>query len=133
MGYESRIFFAERRAGSDFASGIVAIDLSCMGYHSGFHELFKNECDFYVSEMVSNANLSEAINEHFDDVQIDYYGKRLTYAPLKDVLEWCEREAGENAQDDEMKDYRRFKLLYAMCKQFDTAQWENIIVIHFGF
>ena len=88
MGYESRIFFVERKTCFDgrivIGSEISRFDLSKMGYYEyngkSFRKIFTQEIDFDLD-----------INDSYgEDARIDSYGEHCKWATVEDVIKWLE-------------------------------------------
>lgn len=124
MGYESRIYICDRAEHKNnneeivwvYNEVIAAIDMCKMGYDNGWRELFNKELtgDFYGMD-----GGDETIIE-------DLYGSTLQYTEIDKVVTWLENEMQKS-------DYRRLAVLYNMLKGFNAEQWNNLIVVHYGY
>ena len=90
MGYESKIFFVERKVYSGdrvinvIGSEISRFDLSKMGYYEyngkSFRKIFTQEIDFDL----------DINNSYGEDARIDSYGEHCKWATVEDVIAWLE-------------------------------------------
>ncbi len=121
MGYESRLFIMNRTTWENtdktvyhYAQELARINMCVMGYDNGFIELFTMPVDF------------EIYGDNDADLTTDKYGDHVKYADFDTVIAWLE----EIIKTD---NYRRLKPLLAYLKAFDKTQWEDLIVVHYGY
>jgi hypothetical protein len=110
MGYESRIYVWDRHKELDFSERIAMFNLCKMG---DFCSIFDKKIDFTIYAEDGNTKIEE-----------DYYGDALTYTSLVSVIDYLEK------QD---KSYRRITPCLNMLKGFNEYEWEDLIVVHFGY
>ena len=122
MAYESRIYIVdvhhlgEAKSGPViYAERIAAFDLSAMGYSNGWKELFSKPVDYSIYAEDGDTKITE-----------DRYGERLGCADLGKVIDWLEAAEKRNH-------YRRIPPALGLLKGFDTSQWGNLQVVHFGY
>lgn len=113
MAYNSKIIIVEKK--NNFYDDIAILDLCCMGYNNHWTELFDKELD-------------DKIRFEGKDRKTDAYGDKLKYATIQEVIAWC-----ENITDDELLEYRRFKMLKSFLTSLDLKDWDEVIVIHYGY
>lgn len=128
MGYESKVIIVDRNPfeGWTYGDEIARFDLSKMGYErvNGFmfREIFKNEIDFDLFYTGVHGEEDNVRNRE------DMYGDTCCWAEVEDVIEWLENsETG--------KEYRRAKLLLDFLKVLEEHEdeWEQLVVVHFGY
>ena len=120
MGYESRIFVAEKcddcisESGRVYARIIASFDLSCVG-----------------NDVLSVIDKSPETNTFISfrgetGVFTDNYGKVMREIDVPTLLDTLEKaEANEH--------YRRYTPLIGMLKGFNLREWDNLICLHFGY
>lgn len=116
MGYESKIIVAEVKRYSStlvFAEKIAEMCMACMS--DDFPRLFTKEIDYKI-----------IIDGDDNEVDTDLYGKKLTTAPIDNVIAWLEGEV-------QKYEYRRLRPLLGLLKGFDPQQWNELQIIHFGY
>lgn len=122
MGYESKYFIVEKGSlnpdidtKKSFCTLIAQFDLS--------------KC----YSLLDKISWYPATNSYFYDIDgekevlFDRYDDELTEIPLADMIYFVEEELQNKA--DILN--RRLKPFYALLKAFEN--WENIIVLHFGY
>lgn len=121
MGYESRIFVMNRKIIKSekpeiedyiYAEMLAEINMCCM--ETTFPKLFQTPIDFDI------------FGENDAFLTLDKYGKRCNYAEFAPVIEWLK-------EDIKQSDYRRLKPLLAYLEAFDPAQWNELILVHYGY
>ena len=123
MAYESRI--------------IVVSKFNTKGYDEEVK-------DFYACEELARINLCRIDDEVLGRIKSypasdcyiwdqgkprakDYYGDLMTEIPLKDAIKIF-------AYATSISDYRRYEPCLSLLKGFDTAGWEDsVVVLHFGY
>ena len=127
MGYESRIFFVERKSYSDdrtiiiIGSEISRFNLQNMRYYKykgkSFREIFTYKIDFdlYIDGK---------------DARIDSYGEHCKWATVEEVIEWLEMYC-VNVNDKRAENLLLY--LYVMKKQIEENKWGQICVVHYGY
>lgn len=124
MGYESRLFIVEKKAGFDekkaFWGEVIAMfDLRrCPSISDVLRDRPATNC--YIYESDGNTVVYE-----------DKYGKPLTESTLDVVIDLIEKK--ELSQEG--RPYRRIEPLYAMLKSFkeNEDQWGTLRVLHYGY
>lgn len=121
MGYESRLFIVNRKKyDSDgkikfvYAEKLAMINMCKMEY--SFRELFVTPIDFDLYGDVSGE----------EDLSVDCYGDKCKYTDFMTVIEWLNRET-------EVSNYRRLKPLLAYLEAFNPDEWDELIVVHYGY
>ena len=121
MGYESRLYIADRRVipaakeGCDdwiYAEQIAQFNMCCM--EMSFRTLFKNPVDF------------DFTGENDEDLTEDKYGEKVKYSDVQPVIEWF-KEAQKRQH------YRRAVPLVAFLEALKPEEWEHLIIIHYGY
>lgn len=124
MGYESKLFIVDkhRKVGSlvhdvwmIYGEKICEFNLSKIPGLSIIKNYPDTDCYIYADD--GNHEVTE-----------DLYGKNLKEIPLKDMISILEKLA----EEDQWK-YRRFKPCINLLKGFDPTQWENLVVLHYGY
>jgi hypothetical protein len=75
----------------------------------------KPETDMYIFAHDGNTMIVE-----------DRYGKVMTECSVEELLEVIQEDINRG------EDYRRIFPLYGLLKGFNTNQWDNLRVLHFG-
>lgn len=114
MGYESKLIIVDRHvwdSGYAFAEMIAEFRMCCLPWNH--REIFKTPIDFdlYVG--------CEAVRK-------DCYGEHCKMAKPEVVVDALEKMARE-------EDYRRYNPIIQMLKGFDSNQWEDLEVVHYGY
>lgn len=126
MGYESKVYICKRHTYENVGAWnevIAAMNMVKMGHN--FYELFATRLDgdFYGMD----GAMSRFV-QHGDEAEpelVDNYGDPLTYAPLVDVLKWC----NEAMEQPTKYIYWRIAVLQ---KLLETLQGPDMIVVHYG-
>ena len=117
MGYECKAYVVDvNHVGSlSWASVVATFDLCAIGYEhlNSYLDLFKKDVDY---DLYLN----------YEKVTEDCYGKPLKSAKVGDIVAWLEEVMKED-------NYRRFRPYLGLLKGFDSSEWENLEVIHFGY
>lgn len=116
MGYESKVYICERHEHwkVPYNECICAVEMCKVGYDYNWKKLFDKELTGGFFGMETNEEITE-----------DRYGEALMYTSVDKVLMWLENVM-------EVEHYRRFTILYNMLKSFDSDEWNNLIVVHYG-
>ena len=118
MGYESKLVVVQKWAFQDsesFGETIAELNLSCMG---------KNF--FPISETFENEMNGKYIYLDGEQVTEDKYGDKLRYTSVEKLLKIlykCEAE----------EHYRRAELAINTLKSFTSQDWDNVVVVHYGY
>ena len=122
MGYESRFYVINKFGnpndeGSCYAEAIAVFDMcKVWGISKHFTEPLIN-IDFYP------------IDDRSEDegyLKEDLYGDTLKVLPIAKAIEVLKEK-----YDD--KDYRRYQPFLCMLEGFDESQWDELLVVHFGY
>lgn len=122
MGYESRIYIAEKSSlkdndGMTYVQVIAMFDMCKMGNLINVFDR-KTDCYFYADD--GNTKVLE-----------DKYGDALTEAEIEDFIYVLEEavDSGEN--------YRRIfpllSTLQTIYEQQKDGRWKNIVLLHYGY
>ena len=122
MGYESRIYIAEKSSlkdnnGMTYVQVIAMFDMCKMGNLINVFDR-KTDCYFYADD--GNTKVLE-----------DKYGDALTEAEIEDFIYVLEEavDSGEN--------YRRIfpllSTLQTIYEQQNDGRWKNIVLLHYGY
>lgn len=118
MGYESRVYVVNKTSmmdGDNKRYGqIVAMFDICK--FNGFDGIFKTETDCYIYADDGDTQITK-----------DKYGDPLKEATIDEVINYLEKFAAKQ------KPYRRVTPLLELLKGFDPSEWEDLIVIHYGY
>ena len=119
MGYESRLYIVEKSSTSVFDNEkrwgevIAMINMCKMGkdFVTAICNYPPTDCYIY--------NGDEKITE-------DCYGDPLLEIPVTDMISILEKLA-------EKEDYRRLKPAIGLLKGFVLREWDNLVVLHYGY
>lgn len=117
MGYESKLVVVKKwnyDSGNSFGETIAELNLCGMG-----NEFFPIEKNF-------ENEIDRPIYMNNEEVTTDKYGKVLRYTSVENLLKVlykCEAE----------EHYRRTELAINTLKSFLSKDWENIVVVHYGY
>lgn len=129
MGYDSRIYIVEKSRyaapmnvvidGEDYGERIWGQVIASMelGVYPTVSNLMcaKPETDMYIYGSDGSTMIVE-----------DCYGKVMTECSIEELLEEVQKDI------DRGEDYRRVFPLYGLLKGFNTKQWDNLRVLHYG-
>lgn len=140
MGYMSKIFIMQRCERNRYENNkIVHTEVYGMEVarfeldkveKTGFTNLFNTPVDFTIN--------GDDVNNTRADLTADRYGEHCKYAEIDDVIKWLENQVVTD-------DYRRWKPLLAMLKEFNSDDWnvyrdfgdidykERLVVVHYGW
>ena len=118
MGYESKLVVVEKwSAPNTISMGETVLELNLAGMPNAFYpinETFENEIEAPV------------FMGDFGSVTEDKYGKKLRYTSVEKLLKVlykCESE----------EHYRRTELAINTLKSFISKDWDDVIVVHYGY
>ena len=118
MGYESKLIVVEKWRFEDSDSlgeTIAELNLSKMG----------NEF-FPIDKTFENEMNGKYIYLDGEEVTEDKYGDKLRYTSVEKLLKVLYRcESKEH--------YRRTELAINTLKTFQSKDWENVVVVHYGY
>lgn len=124
MGYESKFYIVEKTSskhidyeenGKVWAQVIATFNMSKIG--SAYETIHKYPAtDAYIYADDGNTEIFE-----------DRYGDELIEIPIKDMIQILKD------LEKVYPDYRRLKPFKNMLKGFDTEQWKDIVVLHYGY
>lgn len=117
MGYDSRIYVVEKSQqknenGKRWGQVIARYE---MCKFSAFGGIFKTESDCYIYADDGNTEIIE-----------DCYGETLKEADILEVIHYLENY--KNIEEY----YRRVDPLLGLLKGFNTSNWGNLTVLHYG-
>lgn len=118
MGYESRLYIVNK-------SNAKSID----GYYYAEIIAMFNLC--CVSDiMLQGIKDAKDTDAYFYDgnelIIKDRYGKKLKEIPLKEMITMI-----SNAM--QYDDYRRYKPCLSLLMGFNEKEWDNLVVLHYGY
>ena len=118
MGYESKLIVVKKwSAPNTISMGETIAEVNLSGMPNAFfpiEETFENEIEAPV--FMGNSELETE----------DKYGKKLRYTSVEKLLKVlykCEAE----------EHYRRTELSINTLKSFTSRDWDNVIVVHYGY
>lgn len=115
MGYESKLYVVNKydRNWCDEKWGevIASFDLCCVPIN--FAQYPATDC--YI------------IADDGNRVTEDKYGSPLREIPVQDMIDMIEKEIKVD------KDYRRYQPCLNLLKGFNLNDWENLVVLHYGY
>lgn len=121
MSYESRIFVMNRRVIKAtepkfndyiYAENITTFNMCSM--ENSFKNLFKKPIDFSIT------------GENDEDLTVDKYGEKVTAAEITPVIEWLKEEV-------RTENYRRLKPFLAYLEALNPAEWDELLLVHYGY
>lgn len=118
MAYESRLYIVEKYdshiENSKKYGQVIAMYDMCK-FHA-FDGIFKNETDCYIFADDGNTK-----------IEIDMYGEPLKEATVKEVIDYLDDYKKEGEY------YRRVEPLLGLLKGFNLDDWDNLVVLHYGY
>lgn len=120
MGYESKLYIVQKSSlGGDgdlfWAEKIAEFNLCKMGYNDPFHtavnQMRVTDCFIYADD--GNTMIVK-----------DRYGEKLKEINISPLIRILEKED---------QGYRRIKPIIALLRSFGANDWENLIVLHYGY
>ena len=118
MGYESRLYVVNKTngdIGSRCWAEVIAMINLCKVYDVSDKMRKYPETDCFIYADDGN---TEIVEDRYDDV--------MKEIPIDDAIKIIE-EASMN------DNYRRYAPCLALLKSFDKSQWENLVVLHYGY
>lgn len=119
MGYESRLYVVNKyeKFSSEYRcwGEVIAMFNLCKVYDVSDKMRKYPETDCYI--FADNGN-TEIVEDKYDDV--------MKEIPIDDAIKIIE-EASMNDS------YRRYAPCLALLKSLDKSQWENLVVLHYGY
>lgn len=120
MGYESKLYVVNKTTSKNFADThfyaqkLAMYDLSKTGEETIFKQFPATDCYIYADD--GNT-----------EVLKDRYGEPLREIPINATIKLLE--------DLETKypGYRRWSPCIALLRGFDQTQWDNLVVLHYGY
>ena len=119
MGYESRLYVVEKtdlsgyeHSDHKYAQVVAMFDLSKAGLHNSMFR--STDCYIYASD--GNT-----------EIVADCYGDPLKELSIPEVIKLLEE------RQSECPDYRRWRPCISLLKSFDVSQWQNLVVLHYGY
>jgi hypothetical protein len=118
MGYESKLYVVNKRGSLNGESKrwaeVVAVFNMCK--FGDFNGVFIKETDCFIYADDGNTEITE-----------DKYGDSLKEASVEDVIKYLEE------YKDTQEPYRRVEPLLGLLKGFDVSEWEDLIILHYGY
>lgn len=120
MGYESKLFVVEKLQKS--------VDFDKKKHYAPLIAIF-DMCNIASASCQMRAYPITELTTSFGDKSVvkDKYGKELTEIPLEDTIKIL-----EDAQK-EYSTYRRLAPVIAYLKTIDKSQFEDVVVLHYGY
>lgn len=119
MGYESRLYVVNKheKFSSEYRcwGEVIAMFNLCKAYGVSDKMRKYPETDCYIFADDGN---TEIVEDKYDDV--------MKEIPIDDAIKIIE----EVSMND---NYRRYAPCLALLKSFDKSQWENLVVLHYGY
>lgn len=119
MGYESKLYVVNKheKFSSEYRcwGEVIAMFNLCKVYDVSDKMRKYPETDCYIFADDGN---TEIVEDRYDDV--------MKEIPIDDAIKIIE----EASMDD---NYRRYAPCLALLKSFDKSQWENLVVLHYGY
>jgi len=119
MGYESRLYVVNKRG---YVSGetnkqwaeVIAVFNMCK--FGAFNDIFLKETDCYLYADDGNTEITK-----------DRYGDSLKEASIEDVIAYLENYVVTKEH------YRRVEPILRLLKGFDSSEWDDLVVLHYGY
>ena len=123
MGYESKLYVVNKwtienmkdEKGNDYTSYEILGSINGSYLDIDFEKLFLKKFDGELYDFVCS-----------DYIKEDKYNRPLTYDTLDNVLNWV---IGKK----EIEHYRRYDLIYGMLNAINPKDWDEIIIVHYGY
>ena len=123
MGYESRFYIVnktplsfpnnlENEGYKYYGELISTFNLCCSDIHNEIKNYDYTDCYFY--------------NDSSEQIFIDKYGECLREIPINDLIDILIKLMRKDV-------YRRYKPLLMLLMGFDLNQWDNLVVLHYGY
>jgi len=118
MGYESKLYIVNKRGSltSETKQWAEVIAVFNMCKFGAFNEIFKKETDCYFYADDGNTEVIK-----------DKYGSALTEASIEQVIEYLENYRANQPH------YRRVDPLLGLLKSFNPSDWQDLVVLHYGY
>ena len=122
MGYESRLYVVDKSRVTMYVSGAGE-------YRYGEIIATFDLCKVYdISDRMRNYPATDCFIYINDEETIeDAYGAPLKEVPIADAIKII-----EDAAEADGYDYRRYKPCLGLLKGFDTDEWTDLVVLHYG-
>ena len=120
MAYESRLYIVQKHTNQERKSDgkvwgeIIAVFNLCVA-NLDLRKYPYTNC--YIHTFGEDSTIEE-----------DDYGKPLKEIPIKDMIEYI-----EEIQKIEDGGYRRWRPCLQLLKGFDESQWNELVVLHYGY
>lgn len=115
MGYESKLYVVDKHdwkfAKEKWGEVIASFDLCCVPINFAHYPA----TDCYIFSDDGNTKITE-----------DKYGSPLREIPIIELINMIENAIKETDY------YRRYQPCLSLLKGFNSADWENLIVLHYG-
>ena len=118
MGYESRLYVVDKKSlmGTETKRWAEVVAVFNMCKFGAFNGVFQKETDCFVYADDGNTKITE-----------DKYGDVLTEASIKEVIKYLE------GYKENQEHYRRVEPLLGLLKSFNPSEWEELVVLHYGY
>ncbi len=127
MGYESRFYVVEKSLVSDpddgrWAEVVAEYNLAkCYEVSDKIRNYPITDCYIYATD--GNTRIKE-----------DCYGEPLREIPLTDLIQIVTDAMNKDTDPESGKlPYRRFQPLLSLLTGFNTKQWGELVVLHYGY
>lgn len=122
MGYESRLYIVDKSSMKDSSINMVFGEVVAMFNLSKVNSvasefLHYSDTDTYIYADDGSTRILE-----------DDYGEKLKEIPIDDVIKIIEKAAKEDHWN-----YRRWKPVLGLLKGFKKEEWNNLVVLHYGY
>lgn len=120
MGYESKLYVVEK---SKYSND----DGTVWGEVVAVFDLCK--CDPVSDELLKYPNTNVYIYADDGNTKIlkDCYGEKLKEIPIKDTIKII-----KNAMKNDSS-YRRYKPCLKLLENFNLDEWDDLVVLHYGY
>ncbi len=118
MGYESKLYIVDKAnlmmmENKKYADVIAIYNMSKF---DGFRGIFEKETDCYIYADDGNTKIVE-----------DCYGEALKEDTIENVIKYLEEQKKEDGY------YRRIDPLLSLLKGFNLSDWQDLVVLHYGY
>lgn len=125
MGYESRIYVVDKH------KTIIRQEINGKQYTWGEVIAIFDLCKAYdVSDRMRQYPATDAYiyaDDGNTEIVADCYGSPLREIPLKDAIQIIEDAAASEPN------CRRYTPCLRLLQGFDESEWDNLVVLHFGY
>ncbi len=118
MSYESKFFVVEKSTMPDYENENYVYGQVVTGFNAG--------CIPCIDEIKKYPLTNAYIYYNDEKVYEDKYGDKLIEIPIPDLIKII-RKASKN------DNYRRYSPLLGLLKGFNLEQWNDIVVLHYGY